>query len=145
MRSVGKNPRGGDTTWFLPPVDREAAYKRMVKREMERAETFFRAGIEGAAKVVLMTIDGGPCARCGRMWKEVQVDNPFAQFRYFKPDCGCYPKCSRCGYVHAEEVEAGQNTGWCARCGKMLNATRRQETSEKTASNLFDTTQNEES
>jgi len=36
---------------------------------------------------------GGMCPKCGTFWKETSLNNRFASYSYYKPDCECYKPC----------------------------------------------------
>jgi len=43
--------------------------------------------------ILTLEVDGGPCPRCGMMWKKIEVKNPYANFTYYDPACSCYGRC----------------------------------------------------
>jgi len=112
-------------------------FEQVAAREVERAEGLYNAGLELVAQDVQMAIDGGDCHRCGKPWQKIAVDRSatntagvkkhFATFVYYRPECGCYPKCRRvirkqtkpgiygtvdvgCGRIMYEELDAGIRT-----------------------------------
>lgn len=73
---------------------------------------------------------GGACPRCGAAWVPVIVQNPLADFLYFRPNCHCFGRCGRatvqrpngkpryrpgCGKLLMEEERMGLR--WCTNCG----------------------------
>jgi len=100
-----------------PEADKQAAFKNIVEMEMERARAVFNASLKQSALTIQMALSGGPCPRCKREWKQVDVNNPFALFTYYKPQCRCYITCWYCGHMNYEELEAGIDYKECPRCG----------------------------
>ena len=56
-------------------------------------------------KELRLAVNGGDCPTCKNPWKLKKVKNTLAEFEYYIPGCGCYPKCPYCGKVQLREVQ----------------------------------------
>ena len=119
-------------------------WKQVAHAEIDRAEVLFNAENREASRCVTMAIDGGPCIRCGKPWAQVEVKNIFAEYKYYRPECKCYPKCRMiwspqndgrsvdigCGRILYEEMHGGvfQRNGRryvrCDNCKREINVDR---------------------
>ncbi len=68
-------------------------YEDIVRKEIDRARAVYNAGLTDLSKVITLAIDGGNCIRCGEGWASVLVNNKYADYTYYRPECKCYPVC----------------------------------------------------
>jgi hypothetical protein len=65
---------------------------------------------------------GMKCKQCGMAWMEVRFNNPFGMGLYYRPACGCAPRCLGCRRRLHVEYSSGNLMGeeWCNYCGAPL-------------------------
>jgi len=60
---------------------------------------------------------GGPCIKCNKAWRPIEVDNAVARFDYHQPNCACFPRCPYC--EHYLYQECARELAVCLTCGPM--------------------------
>ncbi len=100
--------------------DHESAWAKLIEINMERGRELDRAGQEKAAQSIITTIDGGDCVLCGVAWLPVEVKNRFAEYRYYRPNCKCFPICWQCGTQIIEERIINPGIKHCPNCKAFL-------------------------
>ena len=81
-------------------------------------------------ELIKMEATGGDCPRCGVPWKEIRVQNEFAEYVYYDPACACFGRCKSHDYgmgccrasFHREE-SAGLKVERCPSCGWEVDPT----------------------
>jgi len=66
---------------------------------------------------------GVKCKACGISWKEVRFNDSFGMGLYYKPACGCSPKCPVCHRSLHIEHALGKlvDQAWCEYCGAAVS------------------------
>lgn len=62
---------------------------------------------------------GEKCRTCGIPWAEIRFNDEFGMGLYYKPLCGCSPKCPKCRRSLHIDYAVGRLVGdvWCDYCG----------------------------
>ena len=109
---------------WKPQGDRTKKYNIVATANIERARELHEMGHTSIADSITAQIDGGKCIRCGVRYREVAVDNVFAKYTYYMPDCDCFPVCWHCGKVLIEEKLNRENVKYCPNCGQNIWETK---------------------
>jgi len=66
--------------------------------------------------------DGGKCPECKKPWNKVEVNNVYADFFYYDPDCNCFPRCPECGTSQHREWAVANAVYECSTCRYQFQA-----------------------
>ena len=98
------------------PIRRTVDMQKLMEQEYDHLVTLHHRKLISfwQLKQIELESKGGQCHKCNKPWVPRTVKNLFCTFKYFEPDCLCYPVCPFCGCLLMREIEEGID--YCTNC-----------------------------